>query len=190
MSGHSHWKQIQHKKGTADQKRGRLFSKLLAAIAIAARQETNPDFNPRLRSAVEKAKQNSVPGENIERAVKKAAELKNLEEITIEAYGPEKSAMIIEAITDNRNRTISEIRHLLEENKAKMADPRSVLWSFDPPTRLRGRSHFGEAKAREIPDWRPKFRQSISEEGQRQLRVLMEKLEEHNDVQKIITNSL
>lgn len=73
MAGHSHWKQIKHKKGTADIKRGQLFSKLLNAISIAARQEPNPEFNPRLRTAVEKAKENQVPRENIERAIKRAS---------------------------------------------------------------------------------------------------------------------
>lgn len=174
MSGHSHWKQIQHQKGAADQKRGQLFSKLLAAISIAARQEPNPDFNPRLRSAIEKAKENKVPLENIERAVSKASENKNLEEIIIEAYGPEKAALIIEAITGNKNRTIAEIRHLLGENGAKMAEPGSVLWAFQ-----------------QTPDkeWRPKFRQPLSEEGKKKLQGLVKLLEECQDVQRVITNT-
>ncbi|OGY61989.1 MAG: hypothetical protein A2745_01140 [Candidatus Harrisonbacteria bacterium RIFCSPHIGHO2_01_FULL_44_13] len=179
MSGHSHWKQIQHKKGTADQKRGQVFSKLLMAISIAARQEPNPDFNPRLRSAIEKAQENQVPLENIERAIKKASENKNLGEIVIEAYGPESVAMIIEGITDSKNRTIAEIRHLLNENGAKMADPGSVLWSFS----AEGGSASGGEK-----QWKPKFQQSLSDEAKQKLNDLIAKLEEHQDIQKVITN--
>src|SRR3989344_1522407 len=105
MSGHSKWHQIKHKKGAADQKRGVAFSKLLNAISVAAKTESNPDFNPRLRSAVEKARESNVPKDNIERAINKAKESSGLEEVLIEAYGPEGVAVIIEAITDNKNRT-------------------------------------------------------------------------------------
>jgi YebC/PmpR family DNA-binding regulatory protein len=173
MAGHSHWKQIQYKKGAADIKRGQIFSKLLSAISIAARENPNPDFNPRLRSAVEKAKENQVPLENIERAIKKASESKNLEEVVIEAYGPEKVAMIIEGITDNKNRTINELRTLLSGNGAKMAEQGSVLWSFEKKNN----------------EWQPKFKQPVSEEGKKNLDALIEKLEEHGDIQRIVTNA-
>ncbi|MEK7077138.1 MAG: YebC/PmpR family DNA-binding transcriptional regulator, partial [Patescibacteria group bacterium] len=104
MAGHSHWKQIKVQKGAADQKRGRVFSKLLAAVSIAAKSEANPQFNPRLRAAVAKAKENQVPQENIDRAIKKASEKnENLEEIRMECYGPGGAAIIAEAITDNSN---------------------------------------------------------------------------------------
>jgi YebC/PmpR family DNA-binding regulatory protein len=174
MAGHSHWKQIKQQKGAADAKRGALFSKLLRAISVAAKQESNPDFNPRLRSAIEKAEENKVPRENIERAVSKASESKNLEEIIIEAYGQEGVALVIEAITDSKNRTISEIRHLLSEQEAKMADPGSVLWAFE-------KQPAGE--------WLPKFPQAISEAGKQKLQVLVNRLEEHDDVQRVITNA-
>lgn len=173
MSGHSHWKQIQRQKGAADQKHGQVFSKLLKTISIAAKTEPNPNFNPRLRTAIETAKANKVPNENIERAIKGASENKNLEELTIEAYGPEKSAIIIEAITDNKNRTVSELRHLLNENGAKMAGPGSVLWSFE----------------KKDGQWTAKFQQPISEEAKQKLQLLVSKIEEHEDVQKVITNT-
>lgn len=176
MAGHSHWKQIKQQKSKADQKRGEVFSKILNAISIAARQEPNPDFNPRLRTLIEKAKANKVPQDKIERAVNKASENKNLKEVLIEAYGPESTAMIIECITDNKNRTISEIRHLLSENEAKMAEPGSVLWAFDPP-------------AGGNDDWRPKFPQAIGEAGKQKLQKLVKLLEEHDEVQRVITNS-
>lgn len=174
MSGHSHWKQIQHQKGAADQKRAKIFSKLLIAISIAAKAEPNPQFNPRLRTTIEKAKENKVPQENIERAIKKASESKNLEEVLVEAYGPEGSALIVEAITDNKNRTISEIKNILNENSAKIANPGSVLWAFNPPVSGSG--------------WSAKFPQPISDAGKTQLQTLVEALEDHDDIQKVTTN--
>ncbi len=173
MSGHNKWSQIKGKKGVTDQKRGVLFSKLLRAISVAAKQNPKPDANPRLRSAIEKAKENKVPLENIERAISKASEEKDLEELLIEAYGPEKVGILIEAITDNSNRTISEIRHLLDENGAKMATQGSVLWSFEKTGM----------------EWKAKFQQPISDAGKQKLQELVSKLEEREDVQRVITNT-
>jgi len=174
MSGHSKWSQIKHQKGAADLKRGRLFSKLLKAVSIAAKNEPNPNFNPRLRSTIEKAKENNVPQENIERAVRGAAEEKNLEDLVIEAYGPEGAQLLIEAITDNRNRTISEIKHLLTEQETKMAGPGSVLWAFEKINN----------------EWRAKFPQTISAGAKEKLTNLISALEEHEDVQRVITNAI
>ncbi len=178
MSGHNRWSQVKNKKGVADVKRGKIFSKLLRAISIAAKTEPNPQFNPRLRSAIEKAKENNVPQDNIDRAVSKAAEEKNLEEVVIEAYGPEGSALIIEGITDNTNRTVSEIKHILSGNNGKIANPGSVLWSFNKTESGPGRS-----------GWQPKFKQDISADAKEILKKLLEALEEHEDVQKITTNT-
>lgn len=173
MSGHNKWSQIQDKKGKTDKARSALFSKLLAAIAVAAKNEPNPGANPRLRSAIEKAKENKVPQENIERAIKKASEEKDLKEIIVEAYGPEGVAIIIEGITDNSNRTISEIRHLLEQNEAKMANSGSVLWGFE---KVGG-------------EWKAKFPHPLSEEGKQKLAALVALIEERGDVQKVYENS-
>lgn len=172
MSGHNKWSQIKTKKGATDKKRGNLFGKLLKAISIAAKTAPNPQFNPRLRSAIEKAKENNVPQENIDRAVSKASEEKDLEEVVIEAYGPEGVAIIIEGITDNKNRTTSEIRHILDLQGAKMANPGSVLWSFD-------KTETG---------WQPKFKQSVSQDTIDKISQITETLEEHDDVQKITVN--
>ena len=172
MSGHNKWSQIKNQKGVADKKRGQLFSKLLKAISAAAKTESNPDFNPRLRSAMEKAKENNVPQENIEREISKASEEKNLEDLTVEAYGPEGAALIIEAITDNRNRTISEIKHILSENGAKIANPGTVLWAFE----------------KKDGEWKPKFPQQISDKNKKKLSDLIAALEEHDDVQNITAN--
>lgn len=172
MSGHNKWSQIKGKKGAADAKRGQLFGKLLKAISIAAKTETKPEFNPRLRSAMEQAQKNNVPLENIERAISKASEEKDLEDVVIEAYGPEGVAIIIEAITDNTNRTVNEIRHILDLQGAKMANQGSVLWSFD-------KTESG---------WQPKFKQPVSPETADKIKQIAEALEEHDDVQKIVTN--
>src|SRR5271155_4561781 len=99
MAGHSHWSGIKHKKEITDQKRGKVFSKLLALISAAARSEPNPDFNPRLRTAVAKAREASVPAENIDRAIKRASEAsEGFDELIFEAYGPGGVAILIEAI--------------------------------------------------------------------------------------------
>jgi YebC/PmpR family DNA-binding regulatory protein len=178
MSGHNKWSQIKHKKGVSDVKRGNLFSKLLRAISIAAKDEPNPQFNPRLRTAVETAKEALVPAENIERAINKASEQKDLSEMVIEAYGPEGSAIIIEAITDNTNRTISEVKKILSDHGAKFANQGSVLWAFDAP--IKGNP--------EAAEWKAKFPQSISEESKEKLEKLIEALDEHDDVQNVFTN--
>lgn len=172
MSGHSHWKQVQHKKGAADKKRSQLFSKLLKAISLAAKTEQNPQFNPRLRATIEKAKGNKVPQENIERAIKKASEAKNLEDLVIEAYSPEGSAIIIEAITDNRNRTIAEVKSILNEHGAKFANPGSALWAFD----------------KKDSGWQAKFPQPASENTKKQIAKLIEALLNHDDIQNIYDN--
>lgn len=174
MSGHSKWKQIKHKKEITDKKRGQSFSKLLQAIRVAAKGEPNPEFNPRLRSTIDKAKEFHVPQDNIERAVEQSGE-KDLEEVTIEAYGPGGSALIIEAVTDNTNRTIHEIKNILKIMGAKFAEPGSVRWSFELPT--------NEA------DWVSKFKQELNEADSEKLIQLVEALEEHDDIQKIFTNA-
>ncbi|MBI2591803.1 MAG: YebC/PmpR family DNA-binding transcriptional regulator [Candidatus Brennerbacteria bacterium] len=177
MSGHSHWSGIKHKKEITDKKRAVLFSKLLNAVAIAAKNEPNPQFNPRLRTVIEKAKANNVPLANIERAIKKAAETKDLEELIIEAYGPAGAAIIINAVSDNKNRTISEIRKILADNNAKIAEPGSVIWSFEQPP-----------ASSENQEWRPKFKQTINPEDKNKLDTLIQELEERDDIQKVYTN--
>ena len=118
MAGHSHWKQIKEHKGSADVKRGAVFSKLLRAISAAARDDNNPDFNPRLRSAIQKAKEFNVPQENIERAIKKASNETALEEVIMEAYGPGGAALMILGLTNNKNRTTNEVKNILKDFEA------------------------------------------------------------------------
>lgn len=182
MSGHNKWSQIKNQKGATDKKRGQLFSKLLKAIAVAAKTNPNPQFNPRLRAVIEKAKENNVPQGNIDRAINKASEEKSLEEVVIEAYGPEGTQIIIDGITDNTNRTIAEIKHILSEHEAKIANPGSVLWAFNSPAR----DNTTESIASKI--WTPKFPIEISESAKEKIASLIEALENHDDVQKITTN--
>ena len=134
MSGHSKWSKIKRKKGSADAARGRLFSKLIKAITIAARHGGgDPESNARLRTAVDEAKSNNMPWDNIERAIKRGTgeiEGQSLEEVTYEAYGPGGVAILIESVTDNRNRVTSEIRHVLSRLNGSLGTSGSVAWQF------------------------------------------------------------
>jgi len=135
MSGHSHFSRIKHKKASADAKRGQIFSKLSREISVAAREKGgNPETNPKLRLVVEKAKQWNLPKENIDRAIKRGigeSEEAKLEEILFEAYGPGEIAIIIEGITDNKNRALGEIKQILNQNNGKLAGTGSVKWLFE-----------------------------------------------------------
>ncbi|MDD3548372.1 MAG: YebC/PmpR family DNA-binding transcriptional regulator [Candidatus Pacebacteria bacterium] len=134
MSGHSKWAKVKYQKAVNDPKKGKAFSKLSALISIAARDGKDIETNSKLRVAVEKAKELGMPKDNIEKAIKRGAgelkEEKNLEELFCEAYGPGGSALLIHAITDNKNRTLAELRHLLQTYESKMAETGSVRWMF------------------------------------------------------------
>jgi YebC/PmpR family DNA-binding regulatory protein len=133
MSGHSHWATIKHKKDAVDAKKGKVFSKLAKAIMLAARGGPDPDFNGRLRTAVDAARAVSMPGDKITNAIKKGSgqlEGQVIEEVVYEAYGPGGVALFITAITDNRNRTTPEIKKVLEQRGGKMGTPNSVAWQF------------------------------------------------------------
>lgn len=134
MSGHSKWATIKHKKAATDAKRGSLFTKLIKEITIAARGGGKPDSNPRLRVAIERAKEASMPSDNIERAIKKGTgELEGVsyEDITLEGYGPGGVAIYVEGVSDNRNRTTSEVRTIFTKKGGNMAGAGSVSWMFE-----------------------------------------------------------
>lgn len=135
MSGHSKWATIKHKKGAADKARGKLFAKLIRQVEVAAREGGgDPDSNPTLRTMFQKARDNSVPLDTIERAIKRGTgELEGVtyESITYEGYAPNGVAVLIDVLTDNRNRTGSEIRTLLKKNGGSIAEPGSVAWQFE-----------------------------------------------------------
>ncbi len=135
MSGHSKWHTIKHKKGAADAKRGKLFTRLIKEITVAARDGGgDPDANARLRNAISDAKSANMPNDTIDRAVKRGTgdlEGVNYEEIVYEGYGPNGVAMLIETMTDNRNRTVAELRHLFSKNGGNLGESGSVAWMFD-----------------------------------------------------------
>ena len=133
MSGHSKWATIKHKKGALDAKRGKIFTRLIKEITMAAKQGGDPEKNPRLRSAVAAAKAENMPADNIKRAIQRGTgeiEGANYEEITFEGYGPGGVAILVEVTTDNRNRTVSEIRHAFGKNGGNMGEAGSVAWMF------------------------------------------------------------
>lgn len=173
MSGHNKWQQIKRKKGVTDQKRGQIFSKLLRMISVAAKEDSNPQYNPKLKAAIDKAKENNVPQENIERAIKKSQEISDLENLIMEAYGPEGTAFLIEANTDSRNRTVSETKKLLSDHEAKWADPGSVMWAFE----------------KTAEGYQAKFPQKVSAQAEEKIIKLLEALDDHNDIDEIYTNA-
>jgi YebC/PmpR family DNA-binding regulatory protein len=134
MSGHSKWHTIKHKKGAADAKRGKVFTRIIKELTVAARNGGgDPDANPRLRTVVAEAKSVNMPAENIKRAIQRGTgELPGVsyEEITYEGYGPGGAALIIEVLTDNRNRTVGELRHLLTKHSGNLGETGSVAWMF------------------------------------------------------------
>jgi len=177
MSGHSHWSSIKHKKGATDIKRGKIFSKISRLISIAAREKGgDPESNPKLRVAINKAKEANMPKDNIERAIKKGSgqiEGVKMEEISYEAYGPAGIALIIDIITDNKNRALSEIKHILSRFDGKMAETGSVKYLFN----------------KEGEKWTPKYPIEITDKKTKsQLEKLFDALDENDDTQEIYSN--
>lgn len=175
MSGHNKWSKVKHKKAAADQKKSAAYSKYLAGISAAARENPNPDNNPRLRSLIDQAKKANVPNDNIDRALKKAAEQKDLKPFTFEAYGPEGVAIIVEAYTDNGNRTVQELRNIANKHGAKVADAGSVLWAFE--------------KDQELNAWVAKFPQNISPKSQEELENLVADFADAPDTESVTTSA-
>src|SRR4029077_11794162 len=132
MSGHSKWASIKHKKGALDAKRGKIFTRLIKELTVAARAGgRDPDMNPRLRQVISDAKAANMPADNIKRAIRKGTGEEpgvSYEEAQYEAYGPGGAAVIIDVLTDNKNRTVGELRHLLEKHNGKLASTNAVAW--------------------------------------------------------------
>jgi len=176
MSGHSHWSGIKHKKEITDKKRAKVFSKSLKLISAAAHGEPNPDFNPRLRTAVAKAREAGVPADTIDRAIKRAADpAEKLEDLLYEAYGAGGAAILIEAVSDNRNRTAQEIKTILRDHNGKWAESGSVQWAFE---RAGGPGS----------EWTSKFPQDIPDAEKEKLVDLLDALEDNDDVQNVYSN--
>jgi len=154
MSGHSKWATIKHKKGAADAKRGKLFSKFIKEIAVAAKMGGgDTDKNPRLRTVVEKARAANMPNDNITRAIKRGTgELEGVtyEEITYEGYGPGGVAMLIEVLTDNSKRTVAELRHLISKGNGNLGEAGCVAWMFNKKGVLTFDKNVDEGKLMEV----------------------------------------
>jgi YebC/PmpR family DNA-binding regulatory protein len=134
MSGHSKWATIKHKKAATDAKRGKSFTRIIKEITIAARSGGDPDGNPRLRTAIVAAKAVSMPADNIKKAIMRGTgELEGgqIEEVMFEGYGPGGAAVLVNVATDNRNRTVSDIRHVFSKNGGNMAEQGAVAWMFE-----------------------------------------------------------
>lgn len=177
MSGHSKWSTIKHKKALTDAKRSKVFSKISSLISIAARKGGDPNKNPTLRTAIEKAREVNLPKENIDRAIKRGTgEIAGaqIEEVVYGAFGPGGTAILITAITDNKNRTLGEIKKILQEHNAKFAEINSIQWMF----------------RREGADWIPNQTVKIEDENiKKELTALYEALDNNQDVNEIYDNT-
>lgn len=173
MAGHSKWAKLKHVKGKTDAQKAKLFSKLVKIIGVELKKAKGDRNAVGVRTAVEKAAAANMPKDNIERALSKndGAEL---ESVTYEAYGPGGTAMIIEAYTDNRNRTVQELKHLLSLNGGSLANPGAAMWAF-------------QKNAEGVLE--PLSPIELSEDDNQKVADLMEALEEHDDVNEIYTNA-
>lgn len=175
MAGHNKWSKIKHKKAATDAQRSKLFGKIVRLISVEAKKSQGDITAPGLRAAIEKANEVNMPKDNIERAIKKASEAGDeaVEEVTYEAYGPAGTAIIITGLTDNRNRTAAEIKHVLSKNAATLAEPGAAAWAF-------------EKKGSEFI---PQTLVELSDEDGEKLGNLLEAIEDLDDVQDIFTNA-
>ena len=176
MSGHNKWSQIKHKKAITDGKRSKIFGKLSKLIALEAKKAQGNLASPGLRAVIERAKKESMPADNIDRAVKKGAggDAGNMESVLFEAYGPSGCAILIEGLTDNKNRTVQEIKHILSVNGSELAGMGSATWAFEK--NLAG-------------GWTPKTTIPLSDEDGEKLMTLVDQLEENDEVQNVFTNA-
>jgi len=175
MSGHNKWSKIKRKKGAEDAKRSQIFSRLSKFITNESKKCNGDVSSPGLATAIEAAKKENMTKETIERAVKKGTDTDTaaMESVTYETYGPGGVAVIIEALTDNKNRTSPEIRHILSKNGCELSTPGSALWAF----------------TRQDGEWIANTTMELSEADQEKLGDLFEKIEEHEDVQGVYTNA-
>jgi len=175
MSGHNKWSKIKNKKAVTDAQKSAVFGKMARLIAVESKKAGGDVSSPGLRAAIEKARSVNMPKDNIERAIAKgtSADTAELESVTYETYGPGGIAIIIDALTDSRNRTAAEIKHLLSKNGYELASPGSALWAFESTAE----------------GYEPKTIVSVSEEDGERLTKLIEILEEQEDVQDIYTNA-
>lgn len=175
MSGHNKWSKIKHKKGATDAAKSKIFSKMAKLISTASKEAKGDVTSPTLRAAIDKAREYNMPADNIERAVKKgsSADAASLEAITYESYGPGGSALIIETLTDSRNRAAQEVKFILSKHGFSLAAPGSATWAF----------------TKEGREWAPNMTVPLSPEDEKVLETLIEELEDNDDVQDVYTNA-
>ena len=175
MAGHNKWAQIKRQKGAADAAKGVLWGKLGKRITVESKKASGDVNSPALRSIIETAKKANMPKDTMERAVQKgvSTDASQLEQITYETYGPGGAAIIIETVTDSRNRTAQEMKHLLDVNGLALATPGSAAWAFE-------KTHEG---------WEPKTTVPLSEEDSAKLMEILEKIDGNDDVQEVYTNA-
>ena len=173
MSGHSKWAKLKHTKGKTDAQKSKLFSKLLRFVAVEAKKAKGDRTSPGLRSAVEKARAANVPLDNIDRAIDKSSGGAELEPVVYEAYGPGGVALIIEGYTDNKNRTVQEIKHALSLHGGALAQQGAAIWAF---AKVDGKLE-------------PTTTVEMNDEDGEKLASLVDALEEHDDVNEIYTNA-
>lgn len=178
MSGHSKWSQIKRQKGAADQKKGQLFGKISKLISMAAKSDPNPSTNLRLATVIEQARAVNMPKDNIDRAIKRSADkdASILTEITVQALAPGGVGLIITAVTDNKNRTISEIKNILAKHESKMADEGSLSWQFEKKIGPQGII------------WEAKYPAEVDAASRVALEQLFGKLDQNDDVDEIYSS--
>lgn len=183
MAGHSKWAQIKHKKALTDAKKSQIFSKLAAMISVAAREKGgDPATNPKLRMTVEKARAMNMPQENIVRAIKRGTgELPGavIEELLYEGYGPGGAAVLVEVVTDNRNRTLGELRRIFAEHGGKLGESGSAQWMFTRAATPEGGIEYVPKSSVAVHD----------PETARALRALFDALDDQQDVKEIYSNA-
>ena len=175
MAGHNKWAQIKRQKGKNDGAKSNLWGKLGKRIAVESKKAKGDLSAPGLRTIIETAKKTNMPKDTIERAVAKgiSADAADLEAITYEAYGPGGAAIVIDTLTDSRNRTAQEIKHLLSEQGLALASPGSALWAFE----------------KNAEGYSPKTTVSLTEEDDEKLMKILEVIDEHDDVENVYTNA-
>lgn len=175
MSGHNKWSQIKNKKAVTDGKRSKIFGKFSKLIALESKKSAGNLTSPGLRAVIERARKENMSSDLIERAVKKGAggDAGNMEAVLYEAYGPGGCAIIIEGLTDNKNRTVAEIKHLLSKRGLALAGQGAALWAF----------------SKTAEGYEPQTTVPLSEEDGEALSSLLEELDDHDDVQEVYTNA-
>lgn len=180
MSGHNKWSKIKRQKGASDAQKSKVFSKLVRFITVEAKKSKGNLTSPGLAAAIKKAKENNMPNDTIDRAVKKGATDNSaaMENITYEAYGPGGCAIVIEVLTDNRNKASQEVKHIFAKNGFALAGIGAATWAFKK-----------ESQGEHAGEWVPQTTIALSEEDGTKLSELVDELEENDEVQDVFTNA-